>query len=183
MGFLEEALKNTTIIKVQESITLQKDYHARQRELLKIKKCQYEKYKKAINHQKQTNQQHFTQIADNIETSNDLQIAIVKNMEQSDNLLEDLVKKEGTEESKSSPIADELKNLNAQLHILVYKLTSQMDECINENESLKSAIKKEETNKQITSSPLEEYKTDVTVEQDLPPLELPLFDFDDKNNK
>jgi hypothetical protein len=143
-----------------------------------MKKCQYEKYKKAISHQKQANPQQMAIVLDRIETTNDLQIAIIKTIDESDSLLEGLLKKDGSDETKA-PIADELKNLNSQLHILVYNLTTQMEEILAENESLKSSLNNTVDKKESTT---EELAAESEIEPDLPPLELPTFDFDDKNN-
>lgn len=90
---LDEALQITTSnAKVLESIKLQRDFHMKHIELVRLKKAQYEKYKLAIEQQRLKNNDFLEQrmVKDRIESVCDLQIAIFKALEESDILLETL---------------------------------------------------------------------------------------------
>lgn len=89
---LEEALHSTSLPKAIESIKLQREFHLKHIELIRLKKQQYERYKLAVEHQRLKNADFLEQqnVKDRIETACDLQIAIYKTLEESDILLESL---------------------------------------------------------------------------------------------
>lgn len=88
---------------------LQKNYHLRQKELVRIKKLQYEKYKKAIEYHRAKNEDNKTSDFDNtqinpkVEESNQLQIAIYRTMEEADSLLEILNRRESESDTVLKP--------------------------------------------------------------------------------
>lgn len=92
---LEEALQCSTVPKAIESIRLQREFHLKHVELIRLKKQQYEKYKQALEHQRLKNLDLIEQRStkDRIESACDLQIAIYKTLEDSDCLLETLSKR------------------------------------------------------------------------------------------
>lgn len=71
---------------------MQRDFHMKHIELVRLKKAQYEKYKLAIEQQRLKNNDFLEQrmVKDRIESVCDLQIAIFKALEESDILLETL---------------------------------------------------------------------------------------------
>lgn len=86
---LDEALHSTSLPKAIESIKLQRDFHIKHIELIRLKKQQYERYKLAVEHQRQKNADFLAQrnAKDRLETACDLQISIYKTLEESDVLL------------------------------------------------------------------------------------------------
>lgn len=89
---LEEALHSTSLPKAVESIKLQREFHLKHIELIRLKKQQYERYKLAVEHQRLKNAAFLEQrlAKDRIETACDLQISIYKTLEESDVLLDAL---------------------------------------------------------------------------------------------
>lgn len=116
------------------------------------------------------------------------------------------------QKSKQSATIDELKNLNHKLHILVYKLISQMDETVQENHSLKSKLRSFEKSHDSPMSAQQSerpYKLSVNVDEEkcsnlnqyslssdispedgieaheleLAPLDLPTFDLGELNER
>lgn len=89
---LDEALHSTSNSKAIESIKLQREFHIKHIELIRLKKQQYEKYKLALEHQRQKNVAFVDQqnAKDRMETACDLQISIFKTLEDSDVLLDTL---------------------------------------------------------------------------------------------
>lgn len=151
--------------KAMESVRLQRDFHLKRLDLIRLKKKQYESYKTAIEYQRlRTIEPQISKAR--LESTCDLQIAIYKTLEESDSVLEaingrksdeqtnasgdddmnkstsgaegDVQKTDG--ESNSSLVSD-LQTLNHQLHILVFNLMSKMDESHNEMESLRDRVK------------------------------------------
>lgn len=92
---LEEALQCTSVPKAIESIRLQREFHLKHIELIRLKKQQYEKYKLALEQQRQKKLDFMEQQSSKgrIESACDLQIAIYKTLEDSDCLLEQLNKR------------------------------------------------------------------------------------------
>lgn len=205
-------------------------------ELVRLKKVQYEKYKAAIEQQRQKNSSFLEQRAVKDRTGNvcDLQISIFKTLEESDSLLDLLSGKptaprksldndsnaladcsdaspENTNATKSkntksdSTIVDDMHSLNHQLHILVFNLVTRIDESSHELEVLRDRIKlleknehqcqrRPSVNKSISESSNKtdeehehenqrislsgEERTIVLPESsELPPLDLPEFDY------
>lgn len=101
--YLDEALNYVTVPRATESIRLQRDYHIKQQDVIRIKKEQFENYKKAVENQRRRmanafNNKEFEDKEGNESTS--LQTAIYKTMEEADSLLEILIKR-GTSDSDS----------------------------------------------------------------------------------
>lgn len=204
-------------------------------ELVRLKKVQYEKYKAAIEQQRQKNSSFLDQRIVKDRTGNvcDLQISIFKTLEESDSLL-DLLSGKRTAARKSvdtdsnaivdgsdsasentnvtkpktksdSSIVDDMHQLHHQLHILVFNLVNRIDESSHELEVLRDRIKVLEKNdrqcqrkpsvhKSLSESSSKtdeehehenqrislegEERTIVLPESsELPPLELPEFDY------
>lgn len=204
-------------------------------ELVRLKKVQYEKYKAAIEQQRQKNSSFLDQRIVKDRTGNvcDLQISIFKTLEESDSLLDLLSGKrsaarksldnndsnapvDGSDSSSESTsvtkakntksdssIVDDMHSLNHQLHILVFNLVNRIDESSHELEVLRDRIKvlekSERQGQRKSSVKLTESssKTDEENEHEnqnislsgeertivlpesseLPPLELPEFDY------
>lgn len=89
---MDEAFQITNVPKAIESIKLQRDFHLKHIELIRLKKQQYEKYKLAVEQQRIKNADIHEQrtVKNRIETTCDLQIAIYKTLEESDSLIETL---------------------------------------------------------------------------------------------
>lgn len=222
----------TNNAKICESIKLQRDFQMKNIELVRLKKVQYEKYKAAIEQQRQKNSSFLDQRIIKDRTGNvcDLQISIFKTLEESDSLL-DLLSGKRTAPRKSidndsnalvdgsvsssentnvtkpkntksdSSIVEDMHTLNHQLHILVFNLVNRIDESSHELEVLRDRIKvleknerqcqrkpsvsessskadeeHEHENQRVSLSGVE--RTIVLPESsELPPLELPEFDY------
>lgn len=166
----------TTVAMALESLRLQRDFHLRQQDLVRVKHSQFEKYRRALELQKQKSTEVLEKMAnDRIENSSQIQFAIYKTMEDTDALLdslasvrpkpvqgdltdadngsmEDVVDSTTTDEKleddsstgtqkNHSVMIDELRTLNHSLHILVYRLVTQLDESSQESESLREKVK------------------------------------------
>lgn len=168
--YLDEAGKQTSIIKAVESLKLQKEFHEKQQDLIKIKKSQYEKYISTIENQKQKATvitEKDVNLANNKTVDScQLQLAIYKTMEETDSLLEvlnrrgsdtDSLKSMDSEVEESKPssetsslgikkpkddtvVIEELRTLNHQLHIMVFQLVTKLDESIQEADSLRDKV-------------------------------------------
>lgn len=103
---LQEALALTTNSRSLESLKLQRDYHLRQKEIILVKKEQYENYKKAIeNHRHKITTHSNIDFEDNHDNgSTSLQVAIYRTMEEADSLLNLLVKKSSCANSDSESL-------------------------------------------------------------------------------
>lgn len=90
-----------------ESLKLQRDFHLRQKDVILIKKQQFENYMKAIEHQKQKKLSTMcaNEYDDNPDSENlSLQVAIYRTMEETDSLLGLLVKKNSATSSDNESI-------------------------------------------------------------------------------
>lgn len=148
--------------KATESVRLQRDFHSKRIELIRLKKKQYESYKTAVEYQRlKTIEPQISKAR--LESACDLQIAIYKTLEESDSMLEALNERKGDETTNSSDdkncnenangtetnvhktdgdtLISDLHTLNHQLHILVFNLMSKVDESNNEMESLRDRVK------------------------------------------
>lgn len=138
--------------KAIESVRLQRDFHLKRIELIRLKKKQYESYKTA--QRLKTMEPHVSKAR--LESTCDLQIAIYKTLEESDSVLEalngrkpdeqtniagDSTSGQKTDEESNGTIINDLHTLNHQLHILVFNLMSKMDESNHEMESLRDRVK------------------------------------------
>lgn len=87
---------------------LQRDFHLRQKEVILVKKQQFENYKRAIEHhkQKKLNSLSMNEYDDNQDSENmsSLQVAIYRTMEETDSLLGLLVKKNSATSSDNESI-------------------------------------------------------------------------------
>lgn len=220
---LTEAIKCTSSPKAEECLILQKNNHKRQIELLRLKKAHFEKYKKALEHSKKDFKTGSDEFKKNVNTTLDLQLAIYKTMEDADSLLEILESPEATkkhelshkdlpcgtvkaadvhEKSKDTNVAaTELRKLNRQLHMLVHRLVTKLDEATHETQELRNKIQELEKIKSTKDgSRVPREKPTAVVTDDsfdysssgdrspdayetkeiplLAPLELPKFDFD-----
>lgn len=112
---LEEALHSTSLPKAIESIKLQRVFHLKHIELIRLKKQQYERYKLAIEHQRQKDADFLAQrnAKDRLETACDLQISIYKTLEESDVLLDALSKSRRL--SASSKDSDSGRSIDAAM--------------------------------------------------------------------
>lgn len=112
---LDEALHSTSLPKAIESIKLQRDYHMKHIELIRLKKQQYERYKLAVEHQRQKDADFLAQrnAKDRFETACDLQISIYKTLEESDVLLNALNKSRRL--SGSSKDSDSARSVDAAM--------------------------------------------------------------------
>lgn len=157
-GALDEALAiipNNS--KAMESVRLQRDFHLKRIELIRLKKKQYESYKTAVEYQRlKTIEPQISKAR--LESTCDLQIAIYKTLEESDSVLDALNRRKSDEQANDSgdnitssgveapktdgdTLVNDLHSLNHQLHILVFNLMSKMDESNNEMESLRDRVK------------------------------------------
>lgn len=142
--------------KAMESVRLQRDFHLKRIELIRLKKKQYESYKTAVEYQRlKTIEPQISKAR--LESTCDLQIAIYKTLEESDSLLDALNGRKSDEQTEISgdskdiavdarntegdTLVSDLHTLNHQLHILVFNLMSKMDESNNEMESLRDQVK------------------------------------------
>lgn len=203
-----------------------------------MKRNQFEKYIRTMEQQNQIQPDVSGRTTQGrIEKSCQLQFSIYKTMEDTDILLEQLAQgKEKTDNTKQQatrpPKADaeadakiqsengvieELRTLNHQLHILVYALVSQMDDCNRETDALRDQVlylqthsvqrndSKRGSNPPIANTNLmstdpptttvpttshgmpkqQQHETEMESPilcGELPPLEMPKFDFEEINN-
>ncbi|KAI5740206.1 nuclear receptor-binding factor 2 [Diaphorina citri] len=147
--YLLEALKITTVTQAVQSLTLQLEYHKKQKDFVQFKKTQHEIRKKIIDHQLMKARQDImaTSSEDN---SNEIQKAIFRTMEEADSLLDMLVvnktdipphsslpgitpssggKPAGTKLPKTDKnVIEELHTINIQLKKLIKQLMNELSE-------------------------------------------------------
>lgn len=143
--------------KAIESVRLQRDFHLKRIELIRLKKKQYDSYKTA---QRLKTMEPLISKA-RLESTCDLQIAIYKTLEGSDSVLEALNARkldeqtsvagdsncsedtsgQKTDDDNNGTMINDLHTLNHQLHILVFNLMAKMDESNYEMESLRDRVK------------------------------------------
>lgn len=138
-SFIEEALKiapqSAVVI---ESLQLQRKYHMKQIEFVRHRKQQYERYIKAVEYQRKRNPEFLAKQLEKIEKYNELQVAIYQNLEDTGSMLETMTGSSGTD--RNNPVVDDLISLNHSLHILVHRMTQNIDEYAVENETLKEKL-------------------------------------------
>lgn len=101
---LEEALNCTTVPRAIESLKLQRDYHIKQQDVIRVKKEQFENYRKAVENQRKRMANAFSNNEFEDKQENEgttLQIAIYKTMEEADSLLELLFRRGVSSDSDS----------------------------------------------------------------------------------
>lgn len=166
---LDQSLNLTTSPKAIESIKLQRNHHIKQRDLINH---HYEKYKKS-------EKQKLDKINERLINSNKIQLDLFENIDSTDTLLEEL--------KKSNPelqTATELQQMNSQLNVLLFQLITQLDETVQENDSLKEKLKALDTKTRdkaefTANESIDElrFSTDaIEVHEEFAPLELPEFD-------
>lgn len=153
---LLDAMKSTTSSVALESITLQHSYHLKQKDLIKSKKEQYERVKKAMDNIKGLGKDPSY----NLQTSDSskVQVAIYRTINETDSLLytllnrnieqgqvkdavikADVVDGKKTEKGQET-VVEELQILNQNLHSLVEQLVLQAEVLKDENMTLKERV-------------------------------------------
>ncbi|XP_053696000.1 uncharacterized protein LOC128743447 [Sabethes cyaneus] len=145
---LDEALKvSPPAAIVLESLQLQRRYHLKQAEFLRHKKLQHERHMKALEYQRKRNPEYLAQQMEKLDKVNKLQVAIYRNLDETDSHLVTLGKPGtnpgGTDSAseRTSPAAvEELISLNHSLHLLIHRMVENLDEVTTENERLKERL-------------------------------------------
>lgn len=152
---LLDAMKSTTSSVALESITLQHSYHLKQKDLIKSKKEQYARVKKAMDNIKCLGKDPLLNIQGN--ENSKLPVAIYKTMNETDSLLNVLANKQdnldmhkdtvsndamdGKKIEKSQKtVVEELQILSQDLHSLIEKLVLQVEVLKDENLTLKERV-------------------------------------------
>lgn len=168
---LLDAMKSTTSSVALESITLQHSYHLKQKDLIKNKKEQYARVKKAMDNIKRLGKDPGLEVNEN----NKIQAAIYKTINETDGLLDALANQKGKininkvclkaddgskdvtdgkkAERDQQAIVDEILHLNRSLNLLVDQLVMQVEVLKDENISLNERVKylEKERNKYLNS--------------------------------
>ncbi|XP_053604546.1 nuclear receptor-binding factor 2-like [Plodia interpunctella] len=152
---LLDAMKSTTSSVALESITLQHSYHLKQKDLIKSKKEQYLRVKKAMDNLKCLGNDQLQNL--NLNESAKLEIAIYKAINENDNLLKilatkgydkgivkdvaskDLVDGKKIEKTQDT-VLEELHILNQNLHSLVDQLVLQVEVLKDDNATLRERV-------------------------------------------
>lgn len=156
---LLDAMKSTTSTVALESITLQHSYHLKQKDLIKNKKEQYARVKKAMDNIKWLGKDPFSNLQGHDYAK--LQVAIYRAINETDSLLhflthnddspvsqgllKDIVPKgdviDGLKSEKSQQtVIEELQILSQNLHSLVDQLVLQVEVLKDENITLKERV-------------------------------------------
>ncbi|CAG5028117.1 unnamed protein product [Parnassius apollo] len=151
---LLDAMKSTTSSAALESISLQHSYHLKQKDLIKSKKDQYARVKKAMENIKLLSKDPHLNLQSNEHAK--LQVAIYRAINESEALLhkisnEDISSFEDTTlrgdvtdgkktEKTQQTIVEELQILSQNLHSLVEQLVLQIEVLKDENVSLKERV-------------------------------------------
>ncbi|XP_072932744.1 nuclear receptor-binding factor 2 [Epargyreus clarus] len=150
---LLDAMKSTTSTVALESISLQHSYHLKQKDLIKSKKEQYTRVKKAVDNIKNLGKETLLNLQ--VDDSTKLQVAIYKAINESESLLHslntnkeqapqsdvarDVIDGKKTEKSQQT-VVEELQILNQNLHSLVEQLVVQVEVLKDENMTLKERV-------------------------------------------
>lgn len=158
---LEEALNYATVPRSIESLKLQRDFHIKQQDIIRIKK-EHENYQKAIENQRRLMQTTYANDYEDKQGNELMSIQIQLKIKEQDTLLQFLLQRDTPDsdvvdgESSSSnsvvitgrkcpkndnTIIEELRILNQQLHSLVYQLVTQLDASSREAELLRARVK------------------------------------------
>lgn len=153
---LLDAMKSTTSSVALESITLQHSYHLKQKDLIKTKKEQYARVKKAMDTIKCLGKDPLQNLQGNEQSK--LQVAIYRAINETDSLLQVLsAKNEGEQrllkeavaqdvtdgkrkEKSQQTVVEELQILSQNLHSLVVQLVLQVEVLKDENVTLKERV-------------------------------------------
>ncbi|XP_049872575.1 nuclear receptor-binding factor 2-like [Pectinophora gossypiella] len=152
---LLDAMKSTTSSVALESITLQHSYHLKQKALIKCKKEQYARIKKAMENLKILGKDPLNQTNDHAK----VQVAIYRVINETDNLLGVLCNKKDDDdpsllkdvtvkdvidgkkiEKSQETVIEEMQILNQNLHSLVEQLVFQVEVLKDENSTLKERV-------------------------------------------
>lgn len=154
---LVDAMKLTTSTLALESITLQHSYHLKQKDLIKYKKEQYVRVKKAMDTIKRLGKEPISNLQGHDYAQ--LQIAIYRAINETDSLLhilrttdetsetgtseeiltKDVVDGKRTEKTQATAV-EELTILSQNLHSLVEQLVLQVEVLKDENATLKEKV-------------------------------------------
>ncbi|KFB35056.1 AGAP002517-PA-like protein [Anopheles sinensis] len=201
----DETLKIKTSAVVLESLQLQRKYHQKQIDSLQMKKLQYERYMRALEYQRRKNPEFLAQQIEKMDKYNELQVAIYHNLDDTDGLLESLGKSiagptnHPTGSGDGTKVVGELVTLNHSLHILIQKMSQNIDEYATENEELREKLRfyerekendgstgKEGDSSSVVHKGLGAQKNDGGLRHDnlstLAPLEMPVFDLSEFDN-
>ncbi|XP_062563943.1 nuclear receptor-binding factor 2-like [Armigeres subalbatus] len=137
-SYIEEALKiapqSAVVI---ESLQLQRKYHQKQVEFVRHRKQQYERYMKALEYQRKRNPEFLAKQLEKMDKYSELQVAIYQNLDETDSLLETMAQNSN---EHRMPAVEDLITLNHSLHVLVHRMTQNIDEYVTENETLKETL-------------------------------------------
>ncbi|XP_075975086.1 nuclear receptor-binding factor 2 [Anticarsia gemmatalis] len=152
---LLDAMKSTTSSVALESITLQHSYHLKQKDLIKSKKEQYERVKKAVDNLKGLGKDPTYNIP--VNDNSKVQLAIYRTINETDSLLYTLLNRNNDQgikdavikvdeidgkkkEKGQETVVEELQILNQNLHSLVEQLVLQVEVLKDENMTLKERV-------------------------------------------
>lgn len=154
---LLDAMKCTTSSFALESITLQHSYHLKQKDLIKSKKEQYARVKKAMDNIKCLGKEPLSNLQGHDNTK--LQVAIYRTINEADSLLHTLRNKPNDTETDSlkgtilkdvidgkrtektqETVVEELQILSQSLHSLVEQLVLQVEVLKDDNMTLKERV-------------------------------------------
>ncbi|CAG9787746.1 unnamed protein product [Diatraea saccharalis] len=149
---LLDAMKSTTSSVALESITLQHSYHLKQKDLIRSKKEQYLRVKKAMDNLKCLGKDPLQNIQ--VYDNSKVQVAIYRTLNESDSLLQILFSKnnnlketttrdvvDGKKKEKTQEnVVEELQTLSQNLHSLVEQLVFQVEILKDENMTLKERV-------------------------------------------
>lgn len=157
--YLIEALKLTHVTQAVQSLTLQLEYHKRQKDIVHLKKTQYEIRKKILEHQLMKARQDIM-ASSSEDNSNEIQKAIFRTMEEADSLLDLLIINKNdipphvpaTSSASSKPagsklpktdknVIEELHTINIQLKKLIKQLMNELSEKDRQIAGLKTRLK------------------------------------------
>lgn len=181
-------MAQTSNEKAIDSIELQIAYYEKQLKLLNLRKtfCQ------TTEKQKNTDDDDVSYLAINehVEKTTEIQLDLLKNLEDSYKIIEEL---NSVGSSEVSSQVSQLQNLNSQLNLMFHKLSVSIEEVLRENELLRDKAKLVDDPKTATcnisekdfekdNENSEQQDSDDSSQelQDLPALELPTFNIDDK---
>ncbi|KOB71732.1 Nuclear receptor-binding factor 2 [Operophtera brumata] len=152
---LLDAMKSTGSSVALESITLQHNYHLKQKDLIKSKQDQYARVKKAMDSLKCLGKEPGLNLQGNDYAK--LQVAIYRAINETDSLLHTLLNKQDMEpgllvaaaskgvdgkrtEKTKEVVVEELQILSQNLHSLVEQLVMQVEVLKDDNSTLKERV-------------------------------------------
>jgi hypothetical protein len=182
--------------KAIDSIELQIRYYEKQLKLLSARTALYQKSEKHKN--TDIEDISFLTINEHVDKSTDIQLDLLKNLEDSYNVIEELNR---IEDAQISSQVSQLQNLNSQLNVMFHKLSMSVEAILHENELLRDKVRVTDNPKTATTcntNKPDEFKRNINeiIEQrdsddsspneeiqELPPLELPTFNLDSLDDK